>query len=90
MVGEEIKVRPRAGGVAFRQLPVPVHTSGGDIDAARLKSSFHRGVSRLGKSIRPLLTDDDAPRRAMDELKIKSETRKWMSSRSNRNAGWMI
>ena len=38
-------------------------------------SSFRSGLSRIGKSIRPLLTDDEAPRRAMDELKTKSERR---------------
>ena len=38
-------------------------------------SSLRSGLSRIGKSIRPLLTDDEAPRRAMDELKTKSERR---------------
>ena len=57
-------------------------TTEGSIPSASVASapststrSFRGGLSRIGKSIRPLLTDDEAPRRAMDELKTKSERR---------------
>jgi len=43
--------------------------------SSNTSSSIRSGLSRIGKSIRPLLTDDEAPRRAMDELKTKSERR---------------
>ena len=66
-------------------------------DSARstTSSSIRSGLSRIGKSIRPLLTDDEAPRRAMGELKAKSERRmdemkastqrKYMKMRSHLN-----
>lgn len=58
-------------------------------------SSIRSGLSRIGKSIRPLLTDDEAPRRAMGDIKAKSERRmdemksstqrKYMKMRSHLN-----
>ena len=37
----------------------------------RIQKSFQNRARRIGKSIRPFLTDEDAPRRAMDEFQAK-------------------
>ena len=37
----------------------------------RIQKSFQTRARRIGRSIRPFLTDEDAPRRAMDEFQAK-------------------